>query len=76
MPVRAMAAGIEVMATFWTRPFRTCGATGSALSARMESVARFAPGPKAIGFSPKPFGMMSATGASPLRTACSAWAAV
>ena len=64
------------MATFWTSPARTCGAIGSALSARIESFGRSAAGPKAIGFAPKPFGMMSATGTSPLRTAASADAAV
>ena len=58
------------------RPPSTCGAIGSALSARIVTFGGAAPGPNAIGRAPKPFGTIRATGASPRRTAASADAAV
>ena len=53
-----------------------CGATMSLLSLRSWIVERCEPPPNAIGFSPKPRGMMSATGAAPALTAASAVVAV
>ena len=75
-PLRAIAPGMAVIATFWTRPPRTCGATGSALSDSTSTVGRVPPRPNDSGVEPKPFGTISATGTSPARTAASAAARV
>ncbi len=76
MPPRAIDSGIEVIATFWTRPSRTWGAIGSLGSESRISRGCSPPGPNRIGTEPKPFGMTRATGNLPARTAASAVAAV
>ncbi len=74
-PCSAIASGIEVMATFWSIPAITCGATISLLSLSNWMVGPLPP-PNEIGFSPKPCGTIKATVATPAFTAASAVAAV
>ncbi len=64
-----MVAGSDIMTVFCSMPATTCAATGSELSWRIWKVVRLLPGPKEMGLAPKPEGMTSAAGASPLRTA-------
>ena len=76
-PCSTITSGKEVMAIFWSRPDTTWDATTSLLSSSNWIVGRRASGgPKEIGFSPKPRGMMTATGAVPLLRAASAVAAL
>ena len=73
IPLVIIMSGMLVMTVFCSRPLTTCVAIASDGSRSSRNAARlFPPGPNAICDAPKPFGMISATGASPLRTAASA----